>query len=156
MLCKNGLISKISGRLPEAVSEVFYKKAALKNSPIFTRKHLCWSLFLIKLQAWSNFIKKRLQHRCFPVNIAKLKNTYFEEHMGTTASRLHTLKFCILIQTKRIGTLHFCYEKSNQIYQYLAVVPKVRTFWGERGGPAKSVLAHMTGGRVSAVSVRRP
>ena len=34
---------------------------------------MCWSLFLNKnagLQ-YRNFIKKRLQHRCFPINIAK-------------------------------------------------------------------------------------
>ena len=31
--------------------EVFYKKAVLKNFSILTGKHLCWSLFLIKL--WS-------------------------------------------------------------------------------------------------------
>ena len=31
--------------------EVFYeKKAVLKNLAIFTGEHLCWSLFLIKLQ----------------------------------------------------------------------------------------------------------
>ena len=41
------------------------KKVVLKNFAIFTGKHLCWSLFLIK------FIKQRLQHRCFPVNISK-------------------------------------------------------------------------------------
>ena len=28
--------------------EVFYKKAAFKNFEIFTGKHLCWCLFLIK------------------------------------------------------------------------------------------------------------
>ena len=33
----------------------------LKNVVIFTEKHLCWSLFLIKLQA-CKFIEKRLQH----------------------------------------------------------------------------------------------
>ena len=33
------------------------------------RKHLCWSLFLIK------FIKKRLQHRCSPVKFAKFLRT---------------------------------------------------------------------------------
>ena len=34
-----------------------------------------------------NFIKKRLQHRCFPVNVANLfKNTYFEEHLRTPAA----------------------------------------------------------------------
>ena len=48
------------------------KIAVLKNFATFTGKHL---------QA-CNFIKKRLQHRCFPVNIAKflrrpiLKNIY--------------------------------------------------------------------------------
>ena len=31
--------------------EVFYKKGVLKNFVKFTGKHLCWSLFLIKLQA---------------------------------------------------------------------------------------------------------
>ena len=52
--------------------EVFYKKAVLKNFAIFTKKHLCWS-FLNKvadLEVYS-FIKKRLQHRCFLVNIVK-------------------------------------------------------------------------------------
>ena len=53
---------------------------------MFAGKHLCWSLLFNKvagLQA-SNFIKNRLQYRCFPVNIAKflkpiLKNIY--EHL---------------------------------------------------------------------------
>ena len=30
-----------------------------------------------------NFIKERLHHRCFPVNVANFfKNTYFEKHLG--------------------------------------------------------------------------
>ena len=33
-------------------AEVFYKKAVRKNFAIFTGKHLCWSLFLIKLKAF--------------------------------------------------------------------------------------------------------
>ena len=34
-----------------------------------------------------NFIKKRLQHRCFPVNTKKnFKNIYFEKHQRTVAS----------------------------------------------------------------------
>ena len=42
-----------------------------KNFAIFTGKHMCWSLFF-------NFIEKRLQHRCFPVNIGKfLKNLFW-------------------------------------------------------------------------------
>ena len=53
------------------------KKAVLKDFAIFTKKHLRWILFLNKnagLQSW-NFIKKRLQHRCFPVNVAKFLRT---------------------------------------------------------------------------------
>ena len=48
------------------------------------KKYLCWSLFLIhvliKLQDWwpATLLKKRPQHRCFPVNVLKClkKNLY--------------------------------------------------------------------------------
>ena len=43
----------------------------LKSFTISSGKHLCWSLFL------RNFIKKRLQQRCFPVNIVKFLRTAF-------------------------------------------------------------------------------
>ena len=32
--------------------EMFFKKGALKNFANMTGKHLCWSLFLIKMEAW--------------------------------------------------------------------------------------------------------
>ena len=52
------------------------KKVALKNFGNFTGKHLCCILF----------IKKNLQHRCFPVRFAKfLRTAFFEEHLRTTA-----------------------------------------------------------------------
>ena len=57
--------------------QVFYKNAILKNFAIFTQKQLRWSLFLNKnaaLDYW-NFIKKRLQQRCFPMNISKFLRT---------------------------------------------------------------------------------
>ena len=57
--------------------QVFYKKALHKNFEIFTEKRLCWCLFLNKnagFQSW-NSIKKRLQHRCSPVNVAKVLRT---------------------------------------------------------------------------------
>ena len=58
-------------------SQMFFKIGVLRNFAIFTVKQLCWSLFLIKLQDRSscNFIKKRLQHRCFPVNTANFLRT---------------------------------------------------------------------------------
>ena len=33
-------------------SQMFFKIGVLRNFAMFTGKHLCWSLFLIKLQAW--------------------------------------------------------------------------------------------------------
>ena len=51
-----------------------------------------WSLFLVKLQAFSRMQiyqnKKRLQHRFFCEICEGFKNTYFEEHLRTTASKL--------------------------------------------------------------------
>ena len=44
---------------------------ALENFAIFTGKHLCWDLFIIKALQARHFIKNRLQHRCFSVSIAK-------------------------------------------------------------------------------------
>ena len=54
---------------------IFCEKFVLKSLAKFTGKHLCWSLFLIKLKA-----KKRSQHSCFPVNFAKfLRTSFFTE-----------------------------------------------------------------------------
>ena len=62
--------------------EVLYKKAVFKFFAKFTGKHLCWSLFLLKLQAQAhNFIKKILQHRCFPVNIVKFLRTFLRKFL---------------------------------------------------------------------------
>ena len=55
---------------------MFFKIGALKNLAIFKGKHLCWSLFLIKLQACN-----------FPVNVAKfLKNSFFHKTPSAAAS----------------------------------------------------------------------
>ena len=64
---------------PEAVVQrCSEKKLLLKVHAEFTGKHLCWNLFnkVAGLQT-CNFIKKRLQHGCFPVNIPKVLGTVF-------------------------------------------------------------------------------
>ena len=68
-----------SGRL-----QTFFKIGVLKHFTIFTGKHLSWRLFFIKVAGLKacNYIKKRLQHRCFPVNIAEfLRIAIFIEHL---------------------------------------------------------------------------
>ena len=59
-------------------SQVFFIIGVLINFANFTGKHLCWSLSLLK---------KRLQHRCFPVKFEKYsRNTFFHRIPPVTAS----------------------------------------------------------------------
>ena len=60
--------------------------AVLKNFANLTGKHLCWESVFNKvagLQA-CNFVKKRLQHRCYLVKFSKfLRTLFFTEHLLT-------------------------------------------------------------------------
>ena len=49
-------------------TELFYKNAALKNFSIFAEKHLCWGLFLIKLQVFrsATLLKRDSNTGVFP------------------------------------------------------------------------------------------
>ena len=59
-------------------SQIFIKISVLKNFAIFRGKDLCRSPFSRKLQVLNPAsLKRRLQHRCFPVNIAKFLRTAF-------------------------------------------------------------------------------
>ena len=57
----------------------FKKKVALKNFAKFTGKHLCQSLFSIKVAGLRipTLLKKRLWYMRFPVNFAKFLRTSF-------------------------------------------------------------------------------
>ena len=71
---------------------MFFKIDILKstNFTIFTGKYLCWSLFFDKVAglSLSNFIKKRLQRRCFSLNIAKLLTGFFIEYLQWLLSEI--------------------------------------------------------------------
>ena len=55
------------------------KKCVLKNFAKFTGKHLCQSLLFNKVVGLrpATLLKKRLRHKCFPVNFAKFLSTRF-------------------------------------------------------------------------------
>ena len=67
--------------------EVFFEKGILRNFAKFTGKHLCQSLFLNKVARLrpATLSKKKLWHRCFPVNFAKCLSTSF---LQNTSGRL--------------------------------------------------------------------
>ena len=64
-------------------SQIFFKIDVLKNLAIFTRKHLCWSLFLIKLLAWrSAFLLKKTPTPVFFCEYCEIiEGSFFTEHL---------------------------------------------------------------------------
>ena len=59
--------------------ELFCRKGALRNFAKFTGKHLCQSLFFDKVEGLrpATLLKRRVWHRCFPVNFRKFLKTPF-------------------------------------------------------------------------------
>ena len=75
------------------------QKSVLKSFAKLTRKHLCQSLFLIKLHA----PEKKLWHRCLSVNFVKFWRTFFSlEH-------LHWLLLFILFMEGRFPNSYKTY-----------------------------------------------
>ena len=64
-------------------SQMFFKVGVLKNFANFTGKHLCWSLFLIKLQAWRHGTQPT---QLFPMKFAKFFWTFFYRTSAVAAS----------------------------------------------------------------------
>ena len=64
-------------------SHMFFKIEALKNFATFSRKHLCWRLFLIKSQVWwPEILLKRSTHTHVPCEYFEIfKNIFFAKHL---------------------------------------------------------------------------
>ena len=115
---------------------MFFIIDILKNFGNFTEKHLCWSPFLIKLPKTCNLIKKRLQHRYFPVKFADFKNTFLNRKPTVANSEFRKILFwnhlehfwgkykffhkidCVLVATLEVVFVYFNYShmKSNLKY----------------------------------------
>ena len=87
--------SKINLKYRSSHERCSIKNMFLKISQKFTGKHLCQSLFLIKLQASScNFIKKRLWQRCFLVNFVKfLRMAFLQNSFGRLLLKTSIYKY---------------------------------------------------------------
>ena len=57
--------------------QMFFKIGILKTFAIFTRKHLCWRLFLIRLQSRRSAILLKRDSKYCEI----FKNTFFTEHL---------------------------------------------------------------------------
>ena len=70
----------------------------LKNFANFTGKHLCWSLFFTKLQAFRPAtLLKKTPTQVFSCEIWEiLKNTYFEKHLNKSERLLLCMDYFII------------------------------------------------------------
>ena len=82
-----------------ATRGVILRKGVLGNSSKFSGKHKCQSLFFNKVAGLrpATLLKKRLWHRCFPVNFAKfLRTRFLQNTYGWVLLQKHS--FCLLSQ----------------------------------------------------------
>ena len=94
---------------------MFYKKAILKN---IHRKATVLESLLNKVAGFQacNFIKKILQHRCFPVNIVKFfKKTYFEKHPLAVFILRRTNRLRRLVRLKKFSVRQYKYGTKSLV-----------------------------------------
>ena len=85
------------------------KKGVLRNFTKFTGKHLCQSLFFNKVAGVTlvTLLKKRLWHRCFPVNVVKFLRTPF---LHNTSGRRCSVNINIRLHPTVFATFERVYD----------------------------------------------
>ena len=92
-------------------SQVFFKIGVLKYFADFKGKHLCWSPFLTKFL--TNFIKKTLQCRCFPVKFTKFfRRPFSTEHLWWLL--LHVMLSVVYKATSTTSSNSFVYYGTSE------------------------------------------
>ena len=123
---------KVFQRSPEAVVQrCSVKKVFLELSQNSQENSFARAPFLIKLQAeTSNFIKKRLWDRCFPVNLVKLlKTPFLREH-------LRWLPLVVFMQ----AVLWRCSQKQASWKRRMI---SIESTFGEKSGNIKEFSEHI-------------
>ena len=78
-------------------SLIFHKIGVVENFAKFAGKHLCKNLFLNKIAGFqpATTLKKRLWHRCFPMNFGKFSRTpFYRTSPGNCFCNIIKLKKC--------------------------------------------------------------
>ena len=102
-------------------SQMFFEVGVLKVCNIHRKTHVLESLFskVASLEA-CNFIKKRHQHRCFPVNIAKFLRSCFctlnssgiwwHIWIGKLVTYIFNIILCVSIMFSSFFRNQFCWS----------------------------------------------
>ena len=109
------------------------KKGILRNFLKFARKHLCQILFFIKVAGLrpATSLKKRLWHRCFPLNFAKfLRMPFLLDTSGRVlvlfynlpASNDNGITWCLVQQLLRSTELCITTIRSSKDFIYVFII----------------------------------
>ena len=69
--------------------QMFFKIGVLKNFAILPGKHLCWSLFLIKLQAWVIWLICKI--KSFPVSLGLFYQNSIETSLTFSSNKNYNI-----------------------------------------------------------------
>ena len=89
--------------------QIFFKKGVLKNFANFTGKYLCWSLFLIKLQAWKHgtLLKRDSNTDVFLWNLRNfLKNLFYKTPRVVASGNGKTFHRLSIFYYHDLGAIH--------------------------------------------------
>ena len=110
---------------------MFFKIGALKSITVFTEKHLCWSLFLMRLQGFRPY-KNSYSKICFEIGVLKNFATFTGKYLcivlilsskqnleSNSLARLWVQWFC---GNSRLTTsLFIC----TNVYTYMYISPEI-------------------------------
>ena len=107
------------------------RKLFLKISQDSQENTCVGASFLIKMQGFRppNFIKKRLEHRCFREHWEIFKNTYFEEHLRTAASESFTWFFPALTNDRKWKRRFLKNKTKQKPFENSAIWKKLAFSW---------------------------
>ena len=101
---------------------LFCKKWFLRNFSKFTGKHLCQSLFFNKVAGVSLkfYLKKRLWHRCFPVNLLNFwEHLFYRKPSGDCFWYLAGPKYASVMTLHKKVNIYL--KKKKYIYIYISI-----------------------------------
>ena len=132
----------------------FVKKGVLENFTNILEKNLLWILFLIKA---CNFIKSRLQRRCFPLKCTKFFRTYPCDCFYT---QIKFLRMPVILKKKNVKANDFgcrcrpCFKLYKLLVDYSYANVKCRGLFSNLFMDNNKVNDIITGGSVYQKNVR--
>ena len=110
LICPSDISSGTNVVFRSSRPEVFCKKGVLRNFTKFTGKHLCQSFFFNRP---ATLLKKKLWHRCFPVNFVKFLRTPFLQNTSGGC-------FCYVVRTSFYFETLFSTQPINLVLEEIS------------------------------------